>query len=84
MENKGKILDYQMVYDELIEKDYLPARIDYNWTDNNEDFMRETLFAVYTTYAKLKDPELLHPLLKLYSDIILAAFTYYPEENGYF
>lgn len=79
-----KILDYQEFYDKLIENEYLPARIDYNWTDKNEDFMRETLFSVYRTYTSLKDNNLIHPLLKLYSDIILAAHNHYPEEEGYF
>ena len=39
-----KILDYQEFYDALIDNDIIPARIDYQWSSNNEDFMRETLF----------------------------------------
>lgn len=84
MENKEQILDYQLFYEELIEKEYLPSKIDYNWTDKNEDFMKEVLFAFYTIYVRYKDPNLLHPLLKLYSEVILAAFSHYPEEEGYF
>ena len=80
---KERILDYQEFYGELIEQEYLPARIDYVWTDKNEDFMREVLFAVYTTYVKIKKPELANSLLKLYSDIILAAHSHYPEEEGF-
>ena len=80
---KQRILDYQEFYDELIEKEYLPARIDYLWSDKNEDFMREVLFAFYTTYSKRKDNDLINSLLKLYSDVILAAHSHYPEENGF-
>lgn len=80
---KDKILDYQEFYEELIDNEYIPAKIDYAWTDNNEDFMRESLFIFYRTYTSMKDPELLNPFLKLYSDIILAAYTHYPIEEGY-
>lgn len=82
MENE-KILDYQQFYDELVDQEFLSARIDYQWTDNNEDFMREVLFLVYMTYTKLKDESLINPLLKLYSDIILTANTHYNNEQGY-
>ena len=44
MEQKEKLMDYQEFYNELIEKEYLPLKIDYSWTDKNEDFMREVLF----------------------------------------
>lgn len=81
---KQRILDYQEFNDELIEKDYLPARVDYVWIDKNEDFMREVLFAFYRTYSNLKDENLVNSLLKLYSDVILAAHSHYPEEEGYF
>lgn len=80
----NKLLDYQEFLDELTDKEYLPAKIDYVWTDKNEDFMREVLFAFYTIYIKQKDLTLLHPLLKLYSEVILAAHSHYPEEDGYF
>ena len=83
MANKEKLMDYQEFYDELIEKEYLPLKVDYNWTDKNEDFMREVLFLFYTTYIKTKDLGLVNPLLRLYSDVILAAYTHYPEEEGY-
>jgi hypothetical protein len=78
------MLDYQEFLDELTDKEYLPAKIDYVWTDKNEDFMREVLFAFYTIYMKQKDPNILHPLLKLYSEVMLAAHSHYPEEEGYF
>lgn len=78
-----KILDYQEFYDELIDQEFLPARIEYNWTDKNEDFMREVLFAFYMSYSKTKNPEMLNTFLKLYSDVILAAHSHYPEEEGY-
>lgn len=84
MENKNRILDYQEFYDELVEKEYLPSKIDYNWTDNNKDYMREVLFSFYTTYSRLNKPEMLHPLLKLYSETILAAHSHYPEDDGFF
>lgn len=84
MENKRRLLDYQEFYDELIDKEYLPAKIDYAWTDRNEDFMREVLFAFYTIYIKCRDTEMIHPLLKLYSEVILAAHSHYPEEEGLF
>lgn len=80
---KERILDYQEFYDELIENEYLPARIDYLWSDKNEDFMREVLFAFYTTYSKKKDNDLINSLLKLYSDVILAAHSHYPEDEGF-
>lgn len=82
--DKNKLLDYQEFLDELTDKEYLPAKIDYVWTDKNEDFMREVLFAFYTIYIKHKDANLLHPLLKLYSEVMLAAHSHYPEEEGYF
>lgn len=80
---KEKVLDYQEFYDELIENEYLPARIDYIWSDKNEDFMREVLFAFYTTYSKRKDNDLVNSLLKLYSDVILAAHSHYPQDDGF-
>jgi hypothetical protein len=80
---KEKLLDYQEFYDELIENEYLPARIDYLWSDKNEDFMREVLFAFYTTYTKRRDNDLVNSLLKLYSDVILAAHSHYPEDEGF-
>lgn len=79
----NKLYDYQEFYDELIDQEYIPAKVDYSWIDKNEDFMRETLFAFYTIYIKTKDNFMIHPLLKLYSEVILAAYTHYPEE-GYF
>lgn len=33
-----------------IEKEYLPLKIDYSWTDKNEDFMREVLFFYFIHY----------------------------------
>ena len=83
MEQKEKLMDYQEFYNELIEKEYLPLKIDYNWTDKNEDFMREILFLFYTLYVKTKDFKLIHPLLRLYSDVISTAHSHYPEEDGY-
>ena len=83
MEQKEKLMDYQEFYNELIEKEYLPLKIDYNWTDKNEDFMREVLFLFYTLYVKTKDIKLIHPLLRLYSDVISTAYSHYPEEDGY-
>ena len=83
MEQKEKLRDYQEFYNELIEKEYLPLKIDYNWTDKNEDFMREVLFLFYTLYVKTKDFKLIHPLLRLYSDVISTAHSHYPEEDGY-
>lgn len=80
---KEKLLDYQEFYDELIENEYLPTRIDYIWSDKNEDFMREVLFAFYTTYTKKRDNDLVNSLLKLYSDVILAAHSHYPEDEGF-
>ena len=80
---KQKILDYQEFYDELIDNEYLPARIDYLWTDKNEDFMREVLFAFYTAYSRNKESDMLNTFLKLYSEVILAAHTHYPEDEGY-
>jgi hypothetical protein len=84
MENKKRLLDYQEFLEEFEEKEYLPAKVDYMWIDKNEDFMREVLFAFYTIYIKGKDSNMLHPLLKLYSEVILAAHSHYPEEEGYF
>ena len=52
--------------------------------DKNEDFMRETLFSFYETYSRLKINELLIPLLKLYSDIILASYINFEEKGHYF
>ena len=83
MEQKEKLMDYQEFYNELIEKEYLPLKIDYNWTDKNEDFMREVLFLFYTLYVKTKDFKLIHPLLRLYSDVISTTHSHYPEEDGY-
>ena len=83
MEQKEKLIDYQEFYNELIEKEYLPLKIDYNWTDKNEDFMREVLFLFYTLYVKTKDFKLIHPLLRLYSDVISTAHSHSPEEDGY-
>ena len=83
MEQKEKLMDYQEFYNELIEKEYLPLKIDYNWTDKNEDFMRDVLFLFYTLYVKTKDFKLIHPLLRLYSDVISTAHSHYPEEDGY-
>ena len=83
MEQKEKLIDYQEFYNELIEKEYLPLKIDYNWTDKNEDFMREVLYLFYTLYVKTKDFKLIHPLLRLYSDVISTAHSHYPEEDGY-
>ena len=51
--------------------------------DENEDFMREVLFLFYTLYVKTKDFKLIHPLLRLYSDVISTAHSHYPEEDGY-
>lgn len=84
MNKENKILDMHQFYEELIEKDYLPAKIDYQWIDKNETFMRETLYAFYMSYSRINDASLLHPFLKLYSDVILNAFCSYPEEEGYF
>lgn len=50
----------------------------------NKDFKRETLFLFYETYSRLKINELLIPLLKLYSDIILAAYINFEEKWHYF
>ena len=83
MEQKEKLMDYQEFYNEVIEKEYLALNIDYNWTDKNEDFMREVLFLFYTLYVKTKDFKLIHPLLRLYSDVISTAHSHYPEEDGY-
>ena len=83
MEQKEKLMDYQEFYNELIEKEYLPLKIDYNCTDKNEDFMREVLFLFYTLYVKTKDFKLIHQLLRLYSDVISTAHSHYPEEDGY-
>lgn len=84
MENKeNKMLDYQEFHDTLVEMDYLPTKIDYSWTDTNEDFMREILFSFYSIYVRLKKPELLHSFLKLYSDVISAAHSHFPEDQGY-
>ena len=83
MEQREKLMDYQEFYNELVEKEYLPLKIDYNWTDKNEDFMREVLFLFYTLYVKTKDFKLIHPLLRLYSDVISTAHSHYPEEDGY-
>lgn len=80
---RNKLLDYQEFYDEFVEQEYLPARIDYVWTDKNKDYMRETLFAFYTTYIKLKKPELLNSLLKLYSDTMLASHYNFPADDTY-
>lgn len=84
MENKKKLLDYQEFYDTMVSGDYLPSRIDYTWSDKNEDFMREVLFSFYTMYTRLKDDDLVNPLLRLYSEVMLAAHAHYPEEEGYF
>lgn len=84
MENREKILDYQEFYDELEDKEYLPAKIDYMWIDKNKDFMREVLFVFYSMYTRLKDNSMINPLLRLYADVILAAYSHYPEEEGYF
>ena len=83
MVNKEKIMDYQEFYDTLIDNDILPARIDYNWVDKNEDFMREVLFAFYTFYTRLKDRSNVISILKLYSEVMLAAHTHYSQEDGY-
>ncbi len=80
MENK--LLDYHEFYGES--GLYIPARVSYEWIDENEDFMRETLFSFYETYSRLKINELLIPLLKLYSDIILAAYINFEEKGHYF
>ena len=45
--------------------------------------MREVLFLFYTLYVKTKDFKLIHPLLRLYSDVISTAHSHYPEEDGY-
>jgi hypothetical protein len=82
MEN-NKMLDYHEFYEELVEKEYIPDRIDYQWTDSNKDFMRDVLFAFYMTYSKVKDPDLLNAFLRLYSDIIVSAHSHFPEEEGY-
>ena len=50
MENK--LLDYHEFYGES--GLYIPARVSYEWIDENEDFMRETLFSFYETYSRLK------------------------------
>jgi alpha-glucosidase (family GH31 glycosyl hydrolase) len=84
MENKERLLDYHEFYEELVDKEYLPAKIDYIWTDKNKDFMREVLFAFYSIYSRLKKEEMMNPLLKLYAEVILAAYSHYPEEEGYF
>ena len=84
MENKKRILDYQEFYDRLIEEDLLPSKIDYIWRENNENFMREVLFSFYTTYTRLQEEDYVNPLLKLYSEVMLAAYTAYPEDDGYF
>lgn len=81
--DNNTILDYQQFYDELLEKEYIPDRIDYLWTDSNKDFMRDCLFAFYMTYSKVKDPQLLNAFLRLYSDIIVSAHTHFPESEGY-
>ena len=78
-----KILDYQEFYDALIDNDIIPARIDYQWSSNNEDFMRETLFLFYTMYSRLNNPELLMPMLKLYGEVILSANIHYPSEETF-
>ena len=80
MENK--LLDYHEFYGES--GLYIPARDSHEWIDENEDFMRETLFSFYETYSRLKINELLIPLLKLYSDIILAAYINFEEKGHYF
>lgn len=84
MEDKKRTLDYQEFYDTMVMEDYLPSRIDYSWSDKNEDFMREVLFSFYTTYIRLKEDNMVNPLLKLYSEVMLAAHAHFPEEKGYF
>lgn len=84
MDNKKELLDYHEFYEQLVEKEYLPDRIDYLWTDKNKDFMRDVLFSFYMTYSKVQDKELLHALLRLYSDVIVSAHTHFPEEEGLF
>lgn len=84
MENReNQLLDYQEFKDVLVDQEYIPSKVDYQWVDRNEHFMRETLFAFYTIYMKKRDHSLLHPLLRLYADVILAAHSQFPEEEGY-
>ena len=52
-----KILDYHEFY--LESSIHLPARITYDWIDENEEFMREVLFSFYETYSRIKNPDLL-------------------------
>ena len=78
-----RILDYHEFYEEVKEGDYVPTRVDYDWIQENEDFMRETLFSIYQTYTRLKDPFLLKPLLKLYQDVIIAAHMNFPNNGSY-
>lgn len=82
MENR-ELLDYQEFYDEFVDQEYLPARIDYVWIDQNKEYMRETLFAYYTMYIRLKQPELLRPLLRLYAESMLASHSNFPSDNTF-
>ena len=84
MDNNTKTLDYQQFYDELIEKEYLPDKIDYSWTDRNEDYMREILFLLYMAYTKTSNKNTPHTFLKLYSEIMSITHAHFPEEQGYF
>ena len=81
--NKEKLLDYQEFHDMLVEQEYIPTKIDYGWIDANENFMRDVLFSFYSIYSRKKDSTLLHPLFRLYSDVVLSAYMNYPEEDGY-
>ena len=78
---KVTLMDYDEFYDELVDKDYLPSRIDYKWMEKNEDFMKEILFAVFNTYQKIGKEDLSHAMLKLYSDIILGTYSHFSKSE---
>lgn len=69
------ILDYQEFYEEFKEGDYLSSKIDNEWLNDNDGYLREVFFAHYRMYSTNPNPSsVLRPLFKLYSDTILYTY----------
>lgn len=69
------ILDYQEFYEEFKEGDYLSSKIDLEWLNENDGYLREVFFAFYRMYTNNTEPSsVLRQLFKLYADTILYTY----------
>lgn len=80
----NRILDYHEFYTEFKQNDYMPLRVNDEWIDENETYLRETLFSFYQVYSRSKNPEeIINSLFKLYADVILHTYICFDSGGSY-